>query len=384
MPGLGVDEFTVGMARKLIGINSENPPGREEEIASFVAERLSELGLKAWIDRFGNRRANAIGVYRWGEGERLLLITHLDTVPAGEGWSRPPFSGALLNGRIYGRGAADAKGALAAMLGALKAVIDSEDKLMGELIFAAVADEEADSEGVKRLLSQGLRADHAIVGEPTDLQVCTAHKGRLVISAIFRGKSSHSSAPNLGVNAIYAASDFALRLRRISEGLPKGHPLLDSATIAPTLIRGGARDNVIPDQVELIIDRRTLPEEGLIDVVNMLRWEAERVAASWGARAEVRVRRWIPPAETKPFSKIASAALEAVSEVLGVGAEPRGFNATCDMSFLVREAGIPSIILGPGSLAQAHAVDEWISVDQLSAAARIYSRIISKILGPRD
>ncbi|HDD42349.1 MAG TPA: M20 family peptidase, partial [Nitrososphaeria archaeon] len=171
------EEYIVSMAVKLVRINSENPPGREAEIASFLAERISELGLKARVDRFDDR-ANCEGSLRWGEGARILLLTHLDTVPAesGEAWSIPPFEGVIREERVYGRGAADAKGSIASMLGALKAIADSGLKLGGEVIFAAVADEEVESQGVRRLLASELKADYAVVGEPTNLQVCIAHK----------------------------------------------------------------------------------------------------------------------------------------------------------------------------------------------------------------
>ena len=376
------EEYIVSMAVKLVRINSENPPGREAEIASFLAERISELGLKARVDRFDDR-ANCEGSLRWGEGARILLLTHLDTVPAesGEAWSIPPFEGVIREERVYGRGAADAKGSIASMLGALKAIADSGLKLGGEVIFAAVADEEVESQGVRRLLASELKADYAVVGEPTNLQVCVAHKGRLVISAKFVGRQAHSSMPDQGINALYAASDFTLNVESLSRKLlERRHHLLGSPTIAVTVLRGGEKDNMIPDSSEALIDRRTLPGEALETILEELRRISERSANRCGARSELRVVRWIPPAETDPRSEIAMVAADAVRRVLGIKAEPRGFQATCDMSFLVNQAHIPSIILGPGGLEQAHSVDEWVSIRELTAAAEVYFLIISEIL----
>ena len=381
--GVDVDEqYVISMTSKLIRINSENPPGREAEIASFLAERLSELGFKAKIDRF-NDRANCLGILRWGDGAKLILVTHLDTVPAGarDSWSLPPFEGRIQAGRIYGRGAADAKGCIASMLGALKALSDSGSILRGELIFAAVADEEAESRGIRRLLASGLRADYAVVGEPTSLQVCIAHKGRLLVSVSFFGRQAHSSAPDRGVNALYAASDFALRIEALSRNLSrKSHPLLSSPTAAATILKGGEKDNVIPDKSEVMVDRRALPGEPLKLLVDELREMAEDSARRRGARSELRIVRWIPPAETDPRSRIAAAAAKACRRILGVEANVKGFQATCDMSFLVNDAGIPSVILGPGSLEQAHTIDEWVSTRELTAASIIYAIIISEIL----
>jgi len=369
------------MAQKLVRINSENPPGRELEIASFVAERLSELGLKARVDRFEDR-ANAVGSIRWSDGKTLLLLTHLDTVPAGsrENWRNPPFDGIIRGGRVYGRGAADAKGSLASMLGTLKSISDSGMELRGQLVVAAVADGEGKSRGVKRLLSRGMKADYAVVGEPTELLVCTANKGRLTVSARFLGKSAHPSSPKPASNPIQAAKEFLLKIdEELVENLPS-HPILGRATIAPTIIRGGLADNVIPDEVEVTLDRRVLPGEELEAVMKPIRKIAEEAAEKTKIDFEVAIRKWIPPAESDSETEIAKIAVKAVSDKIGRKVKPAGFAGTSDTVFLVH-AGIPTIILGPGSLEQAHSPDEWISVSELADAAEIYASIIAKVLG---
>lgn len=386
MSNLKVDErFITSLASRLVKINSENPPGREGEIASFVAERLSDLGLRSWIDRFRDR-ANAVGVYEGGNGFSLMLITHLDTVPAGdkENWNFPPFGGVFKDGKLYGRGAADAKGPLASMLGALKLLADSGWKVNGKIIFAAVADEEVNSEGVKRLIAKGVKADSAIVGEPTSLNVCVAHKGRLLFSVEFLGKAAHASSPRLGINAIYPASEFALEVAKISGEAFEKHPLLGSSTAAPTIVRGGIKDNMIPEHVEIWIDRRVLPNEKLESIISYYRSIAEKIAARHGAKADLRIKKWVPSSEVDPSSKIVTAAIDAASKILGIQAKPVGFQATCDMSFLVNEAEIPSIVFGPGSLDQAHTVDEWVEVDQLFAAAKIYAAVALSLLGSKN
>jgi len=379
------EQYIVSLASNLVKINSENPPGREAEIASFVAERLSDLGFKARIDRFEGR-ANSLGFHKFSEnGSRLMLLTHLDTVPAGdrEAWRFPPFEGVVHEGRLYGRGAADAKGPLASMLGGLKALIDSGVELCGELVFAAVADEELESQGVRRLLASGLKADYAIVGEPTSLQVCIAHKGRLVLSINFLGRSAHASAPDLGVNPIQIAARFIERLDDLSKKLlEKHHQLLGSPTISPTIIRGGIKDNMIPDSLELIIDRRVLPQEDLETIVGELDELSKESAKRYNADSRLRIIRWVPPAEVDRRSPIVLAAIKAIEEVLKIKGEVRGFQATCDMSYLVNNAGIQSVILGPGSLEQAHAIDEWVSVEELVSAAKIYAFTILNILKP--
>ncbi len=375
-------DFIVSITSKLVRINSENPPGREEEIASFVSERLAELGFKAFVDKFRGR-ANAVGVYRRGSGPRLLLVTHLDTVPAGrrENWSFPPFDGVTANGRIYGRGAVDAKGPLASMLGAVKVLADSGWEMRGELVLAAVADGEGDLEGVKRLLARGVNADSAIIGEPTGLRVCIAQRGRLLLSVTFLGRSSHAGLPNLGANALQAVSEFVLKLHEFPREFSESHPLLGPPSLAPTIITGGSGDSVIPDHVEVLVDRRVLPNEKIDSVVESLARLAGKIGNRLNAKTEVKVKRWIPPAETQPDAEIVRKALKAVSEVVGTRSEPAGYQGTCGMSFLVNEERIPSVIFGPGDLRRAHAADEWVSLAELETAAKVYYRMISSLLG---
>ena len=377
------EQYIVSLASSLVRINSENPPGREAEIASFVAERLSDLGFKARVDRF-DRRANSLGFLKFSEDRpRMMLLGHLDTVPAGdrEAWSFPPFGGEVHEGRLYGRGAADAKGSIASMLGGLKALVDSGVELSGEIIFAAVADEELESRGVRRLLASGLKAEYAIVGEPTSLQVCITHKGRLVLSISFMGKSAHASTPHLGINPIQVAANFIESLDNFSRKLSeKRHRLLGSPTISPTIIRGGVKDNVIPDSLELVVDYRVLPQEDLKSIVSELDKLSKKSARRYGSDSKLRIIRWIPPAEVDEKSPIVLAAVKAVEDVLKIEGEVRGFRATCDMGYLVNNAGIQSIILGPGSLEQAHTIDEWVSVEELVSAAKIYAFIILNLL----
>ena len=380
----GLREYVVSMLSNMIRINSENPPGREEELASYVAERLAELGFKAWIDRFQGR-ANALGSIRIGDGKKIMLVSHLDTVPAGERelWGIPPFSGIVRDGRVYGRGAADAKGCLASMLGCLKILADEGWPINGEIIFAAVADEESENRGIRRLVAQGVKADYAVVGEPTNLNVCIAHKGSIFLRASFIGRAAHSSKPERGVNAVYAASEYALRIEKLSRRFKVKHRLLGKPSLAVTIFRGGVKDNVIPDRCELVINRRTLPNEDLETVVNQLKDLAMKVSKERRVKAFVKIDRYLPASETDKDEEIVKAGLRAVSRVLGKRARPKGFQATCDMTFLVHRANIPCIILGPGRLEEAHAINEWVEIDQLVNGSKIYHELIMDLIGSR-
>ncbi|MEM3398490.1 MAG: M20 family metallopeptidase [Nitrososphaerota archaeon] len=371
--------YVVNIASKLIRINSENPPGREFETASFIADELAKIGMKTTIDRFEESRANVIGVYG-GEYQHpsIMLNTHLDTVPAGdrEKWSFPPFSGEIRGGRIYGRGAVDAKGILAAFLGALRELADKGWPIKGRIILAAVADEEVEGKGTKKLVASGLRTDYAIVGEPTSLSVCTAHKGRLVIEVDFHGRSTHASTPSKGVNAIYYASRFIERIQTVKLG--EKHVLLGYPTYTVTMIRGGIKDNVIPDKCTITLDVRMPPSMKLDKTIRSLEKIVRRDVPR--DNYHIRVVNYIPSAETPRRNFLVKVAQQSILEILGMRRNVKGFKATCDMSFIVNQARIPTIILGPGRIEQAHTIDESIEICELDRASKIYSRILERIL----
>ncbi len=377
--GMVDQEYIVELASRLIRINSENPPGREFDAASFVADELAKIGMKTVIDRFEDSRANVVGVY--GEESpypSIMLNTHLDTVPAGdrEKWSFPPFSGEVKENRIYGRGAVDAKGILASFLGALKELADKGWPIRGRVVLAAVADEEVEGKGTKKLVSSGLRTDYAIVGEPTSLNVCIAHKGRVVVQVDFHGRPAHASTPSRGRNAIYHASKFVEKIQKIK--FTENHNLLGHPTCTVTLIRGGVKDNIIPDNCTVTLDLRILPSMKLNQTLKKLKNLIEKNTSKKGYH--IRIVNYIPPAETFPSNALVKTALNMVTEVTDKKTRIRGFPATCDMSFLVNQARMPTIILGPGRIEDAHVVDESISVDELVKASQIYLKILEKIL----
>ena len=373
------------MTRQLIRIPSENPPGGEGEIAEFIAEKLKDLGLTVRVYEFKPGRPSVVGLLSGvNEKPTLMFNGHIDTVPVGDKdlWSVYPFEGVLRDGRIYGRGAADMKGALAAMIASVKAIVESEVNLRGRLILTFVADEEVTGYGTRDLIRRGYRADFAIVGEPNELNVQTAHKGVLWLKVVTRGKAAHASIPHQGVNAIYRMADFCLALEKMNSLLAeKKHTLLGPPTINVGTIKGGIKTNIVPDYCEVTIDRRLIPGEKPIDVKR----EIEETLESLGGKTsklqtQVEVINVAEPSETPQDELIVQVARKAVREVIGRDPGVTGFTATCDMRFLVNEAGIPTIILGPGSLRQAHVIDEYVEVEQVINAAKIYTSIILKTL----
>ena len=381
---IAADEI-IELTRQLIRIPSENPPGGEGEIAEFIAEKLKDLGLTVRVYEFKPGRPSVVGLLSGVKEKPTLMFNgHMDTVPVGDKdlWSVEPFEGVLRDGRIYGRGAADMKGALAAMIASVKAIVESEVNLRGRLILTFVADEEVTGYGTRDLIRRGYRADFAIVGEPSELNVQTAHKGLLWLKVVIRGKAAHASIPHQGVNAIYRMADFCLALEKMNSLLAeKKHALLGPPTINVGTIKGGIKTNIVPDYCEITIDRRLIPGEKPVDVKR----EIEETLESLGGKTsklqtQVEVINVAEPSETAQDELIVQVARKAVREVIGRDPGVTGFTATCDMRFLVNEAGIPTIILGPGSLRQAHVIDEYVEVEQVINAAKIYTSIILKTL----
>jgi acetylornithine deacetylase/succinyl-diaminopimelate desuccinylase family protein len=378
-------EETVRFAQALIRTPSENPGGTEDAVAAVAGDLLDDLGASPRIVRSDAGRPSVVA--RVGDGApRLAWNGHLDVVPAGERgmWSRPPFAAEVVGGRLIGRGAADMKGPVASALAAVAAIGRARVQLDGTLDLHLAADEELTGlEGTKVLLERGhLDQDAAIVGEPTELRLGLAERGGAWITATARGRSAHGSTPHLGVNAITSMARFLLR---IDEVLPdRGHPLVGRPTVNASLIEGGSAPNVVPDRCVVDVDRRLLPGETSREAV--LRPFEDLARSIRGGHPEVdlsfAIREWTDAAESDPASAIADRCRTALR---AEGREPVdvGFTGITDARFYINEARIPTVILGPGSLEVAHTADEWVAVQDLITAARVYARVFLGFLGAR-
>lgn len=367
-----------------IAIPSPTPPGEVALVADWV---------EAWAGRFGGRvqrqtvepgKDNVLVTLEFGEGPCLLFNTHMDVNnPAGQVWSHPPFEPVIKDGRVYGLGACDAKGSLVGMLAAMARLAEQNEGLRGKLVLTAVMGEEAGGIGSLHLVQQGISADGAVVGEPTQLEAAIAHKGTYMRKIRFRGRAAHSGSPHLGINAITHASRFCLEYDRLNEKLSRSpHPQLGPANAAVTIVQGGTRQNTIPESAELIADRRLIPGETHGDADRELEEILSRLKADIPELhvEPIEVVVATVPSQTGESERIVTAALEALERVAGTPKRAQGFSAGCDMSKLVTIAGIPTVILGPGSLAQAHAPDEFVEIAQLEQAVDIYEQIARTFL----
>jgi len=375
-----VDERKLlGLAATLVRIPSENPPGNEKEIAEFTASELRELGSEVFEYDFKPGRPNVVGKLSFGKGRSLMFDGHLDTVPAGDvdQWSVKPFSGEIANGRLYGRGAADMKASIASWISATEAVLNADVELKGEIITCLVSDEEASGSGTEDILSRGHVPDMAVVGEPTGLALQIAHKGVIRWKLSTLGKAAHTSMPSEGVNAIYKMAKACSQLERYSRQLMRRrHRLLGSPTIAIGMVKGGEKDNIIPDYCEASIDRRLIPgekpeeaESELIELFGSIKRKDENF------RYQLERYLLLHASETKPDAEIVEIFKRSIGKATGGQPRTLGFDATCEMTHLVRR-GIPTVIFGAGRLNQAHTIDEYADVEEILAASRIYAESI--------
>lgn len=367
----------VELLRHLVAIDSINPdlvPGGagEEKIARFVAEWLERAGLEVVWDEPAPGRPNVIGIARGsGGGRSLLLNAHMDTVGV-IGMERPhdPF---IQDNRLYGRGAYDMKGGLAAIMAAGAAA--RKRGLRGDVIVTAVADEEYASIGTSSI-AKHWHTDAAIVTEPTELDICIAHKGFAWLDIETEGVAAHGSRPDLGVDAIVKMGKVLVGLEELDRSLRSSpsHRQLGSGSIHASLIEGGQELSSYPKHCSLRVERRTVPGETLQKVESEIPRIFERIAASDPTfKATVKTGLVRDPFEVSLDEPIVRTLLRKATAILGH--EPAEIGSTGWMdSALLSAAGIPTVVFGPGGEG-AHAVVEWSNLEQVERCAEILAAV---------
>lgn len=372
----------VELLTDLVAIDSSNPGGDEVAVAGRLAETFSDHGLDVEIDRYDDEHVNLVAVADFGPGPTIMLNSHLDVVPTPGEWISPPFSPEVREGRLFGRGAADAKGSLAPMAVALLGLLDERRQLRGRIVYTGVGDEEVGSGGARHLLKTW-RPDAAIVGEPTGLRLLTAHKGSVRPIIEITGRSAHAAAPEKGVNSIEALGDLLPLLREYREALDtRLHDLTGSPTSTVVLVEGGEAPNAVPASCRLTIDRRLIPGETADEAVAELETYLERFnALDHGASARIahRAPSTGGPSQTDvadPFVEACQAALIG----LDLDARPGGLLVNCDMTHF-RSAQIPTVVLGPGELEAMHVPNESVRVDEVTEAVGVYQALLRSAVG---
>ena len=374
----------VALARALVATPSVNPGleasgAGEAAIAELTAAWLRGWGLSVEMSEVAAGRWNVVGrLEEEGEGKgegvgrTLLLNGHLDTVGVA-GMSVEPFGAELRDGRLWGRGSCDMKGGVAALLAATAKI--ARNPPPGALVVALTADEEHASLGMEALVRFGMRADAAVVCEPTSLAVMPAHKGFVWIEAAFRGRAAHGSRPDAGVDAIEHAGRYLTALGALRRRLraQEPHPLLGHGSFHAGTIEGGSAPSVYPDACRLVLERRTLPGESAADVMEEFQAVLDELAAEAPELDAKLTRGLARPATEVPNDSPLVAGLLAASVAEGVDPVLAGMTAWVDGAFL-NEAGTPAVCFGPGSIAQAHSADEWIDPSEIVTCAAVLER----------
>jgi acetylornithine deacetylase/succinyl-diaminopimelate desuccinylase family protein len=363
----------------LVAYDTQNPPGREDEAAEFVGSLLKSAGFAVTLDRFAPGRANVEARLVNGDGPVFAFNTHLDVVPAGEGWSSDPFRLREEAGRLYGRGACDAKGSMIAMIEAMRLLAEDRGSWRGTLVGIFVADEEVASAGARLYASRAPRIDFAVIGEPTSNGTIVAHKGSLRPIVRVHGVSAHSGTPDLGDNAIYRAAAFAGLVEAQHRDVVRlrTHTLVGSASLTITRISAGVADNMVPDACDLMLDRRMVPGEDEAQVKREIEALLADAASRLGLQADITEYRPTTggATETAVDHPLVRAAL-ATCRAHGVSDPgPGGFQGACDLVHF-RNAGAVGVVIGPGSLALAHKPDEYVPLDELVTASAIYRDLV--------
>ncbi len=350
----------VGFLQRLVRVRSLS--GNEEDLAGLVKDELSSLGVdQVWIDKVGNVIAKVSGT---GRGP-ILFDAHMDTVPEGDStnWRINPFSGGLINGHVYGRGSVDMKSGLAAIVHSIKLVKEG----FPDLVYAFVVHEE-DHEGfgVRHVIESTSKPKLVVLGEPTSLNLARGHRGRAELIVELRGKTAHSSMPELGENCLDTLCDYMKELKGLD--MPY-HSVLGPASIAAVNVEvSPGVIPIIPDRCQLLLDRRTLPRESREDLERQLGGTIVKRILRCYTGYEEEVEAWFPAWVNKDS--------DLVKLTGRLGTDMIIWRFGTDGSYTAGELGIPTIGYGPGDQEMAHRPNEMVSIGEVERAVRGYAEII--------
>jgi len=376
-------EQVISLTQRLVRCRSVNDPahgGTEAEAAMLVAEEMRRFGWEPTIEEVRQGRPNVIAVLEGSTpGPHLILEGHTDVVSEGDRalWNFDPFSGDLVNGRILGRGAADMKAGVAAMLHAARA-IERSGQLRGRLTVAALVDEEELMLGVKDFVARGHAegATGAIVLEPEALEVCLVSKGALRVEFRFQGTIAHGAMPRKGANAIGALAEFLASVAELEAALGAAHgehPLLGELYLTPTVARAGERVqlNVLPSEAVVDLDIRTLPSMAHEELIAELAKRAHAIGERHRTPASYEIIDDRPAIELAPTHPVACATIDAHATITGSPARLGGVPGTTDGTILARDAGVPVVVYGPGGKWIAHQANEYVEVEEVITATKV-------------
>jgi len=381
-----------GLASQLVAIPSySHLPRQEEKVADYIVAYFENYGIEVRKQMVADGRPNVIARIPGNGGPAIMLNGHIDTVPPYD--MADPFSGAIMNGNLLGRGACDMKGPIAAMMTAMAAIKLSGCTPGGDIYFAAVVDEEEKGSGVEALVRDWPKVDAVIVGEGTDFDLCLGHKGLEWIKVQVKGKKIHSGNAKAGINAIamagrlitYLADEYGLELDK------RVHPLLGQTSLNIGTISGGDQPSTVADYCELTIDRRYIPEESreqvYAEIVEATKVMAERYSGFSATVSDYFIADDLLPHipycinENRP---IVQAIQKTYMQQFETEPKLRGLSAWTDAGIIYSQTNTDCVIFGPGSLNLAHTAEESIPVDELRKAVILYAGIALEFVGIDD
>lgn len=381
------EPFLVDVLSSLVRTRSVNPGVFEAEMAAAVAEWLEPTGAKVtFVESLPGRHSVGAVLTGSGDGPRLVLNGHMDTVPIDDEslWETPPFEPMLKDdGFLYGRGSCDMKAGLTTQIVTALHLAKHRQRLKGTLVLHFAVGEECAEPGTLSLLEAGFGGDYGITTEPTDLRVATAQRGLAFYTVRIRGESIHASRAHLVVNpnaflphVIGAIQEYE------AEIATREHALCPGGSCTPTIIRSGVKENAVPDYTEVTVDRRLIPGETVDGELRALEARLANIRAD-NPDFDFEIRRWeraFEPAEIDQGSAFARQVADTVADVTGAPCEIYGTPYSSDVRNLVNDAGIEAITFGAGNVAECHCANERLSVEQLRHAAVATARVARDLL----
>lgn len=370
----------------LVQIETENPPGNEQDCSEFIIDWFDDRGVNADLLSEPHPDRPQVGVRVGDSDPTLVLNGHIDVVPAGdrEQWSRDPYGAAIEDGTLYGRGSADMKTGVA--IGMLTTVALAEQirngELDGSVVFQAAIGEETAEPGTNTLLQSGYDGDYGVVLEPTSMRTATSEKGLAWYEITVAGDPSHASRPDQGSNAVRNARPVLDALEEYDDTVRKRvDDLLGQAYATVTMVNAGTKENVVPEKTTITIDRRFLPVEDVSEIDEEIEALLTEVAEQYGIETSWQRTRTYESAAIDQDSYLADIFRRHSATVAGVPEEPWGIVASTDVRNFINDAGMEAVTWGPGELSQAHTYDEHVDLAAAKDGLEALINASQEILG---
>lgn len=367
----------------------------EAAAAQWLAARCRELELETHVEEVQPGRPNVIALHHMGDGPTLMFEGHTDVVTEGDpnAWTDPPFSATIRHGRIYGRGANDMKAGVVCALMAAKAIVTSGIKLKGTLLLGFVCDEEGQMIGIKHFVEQGWAdcVDAAIICEPEENHLCTCQKGVMWLHIVIQGQMAHGAMPLTGVNSAYPMARFLCLVQELEQreiATHGQHPYLGQPSITPTILgspvrgHGEPQNNVMPGATETILDCRLVPRQDPAALACQIEALLKSITAGEPHLAySLQVLEVRHPTQTDAHHPLVTTFATVYQDLTGQAPIYGGVPGSTDGTILHARKGIPIVTCGPGDIHIPHHIDEWVSIEEIKLAVRLYVVAAMRYLG---